>query len=402
MESVVGANGIAKETGFTKSLLIQYNGSDSGTRLTVQQALCKWYILFNHRTNLPGTDDILFSELPKENLLSSLQTDIELIPSVLMDEFISNSLIQDKDQYIRIVQALLINLSDCLISREDEFENVCNEIENILQFIQNFFYQQFDLDSRLTQFYLYQFCKCSKLKLQYWQIKLNDSPLIDALRECLAEKFIVPENNITYRKISYLKYILQEIESATSVISEKYVREVFMYNNFNSDCFINYEIELIQTELRKFQTNQEAILFLQSEQGRIVKLKMKSGISFDNQQASTKKQLSDWITEEIKQLELKNRKAADKDLLIDPESKIQTSLSVAKLAVLIRVMVVDKIIINKSVAPMLRTITKLFTTLQKDEISFGSLETKYHAPDKTTLNTMKEMLQKWVAILSKL
>jgi hypothetical protein len=173
-------------------------------------------------------------------------------------------------------------------------------------------------------------------------------------------------------------------------------------NNFNPDCFINYEIELIQTAVRSFQTNQEAISFLHSEQGRSTKLKIKSGTFFDNQQPSIKKQLSDWVAEEIRQLELKNRKAADKDLVLDPESKVQTSLSVAKLAVLIRLMLVDKIIINKSVAPMLRTVTKLFTTLQKDEISFGSLETKYHAPDKTTLNTMKEMMRKWVGILGKL
>jgi hypothetical protein len=402
MESAAKSNGIAKERSFTKSLLIQYNGIDCGTRITVQQALCKWYTLFNVEANYKSANDWIFPELPQEDLLNSLQTDIELVPSVLMDEFISNSLIQDKQQYIRLVQALLINLSDCLYLKQDEFGSVCNQIEATLQFIQNFFYQQFDLDGWLTQFSLCQFCKCSKLKLEYWQIKLNDSLLIDALKECLSDKYISPENNITYRKISYLNYLLKEIESATSVISENYVREVFIYNNFNSDCFINYEIELIQTEVRKFTTNLDAISFLLSEEGRIGKLKMKSGISFDNQQPSIKKQLSDWITEERKQLKFKDRKAADKDLLLDPESKVQTSLSVAKLAVLIRLMVVDKVIINKSVAPMLRTVTKLFTTLQKDEISFGSLETKYHAPDKSTLNTMKEMMQKWVGILGKL
>jgi hypothetical protein len=402
MESAAKLNGIAKEMRFTKSLLIQYNGSDSGSRITVQQALCKWYTLFNQEANYKDGNDWIFPELPQEDLIKSLQTDIELVPSVLMDEFISITPIQDKQQYIHLVQALLINLSDCLFVKQDEFDHLCNLIENTLQFIQNFFYQQFDLDSRLTQFILSQFCKCSKLKLEYWQIKLNHSPLIDALKECLAEKFISPENIITYRKINYLKYLLQEIESATTVISENYIRDIFIYNNFNSDCFINYEIELIQTEFQKFQTYQEVISFLQSEQGRIAKLKMKSGTYYNNQHPSVKKQLSDWITEEIKQLEIKNRKATDKDLLLDPESKIQTSLSVAKLAVLIRLMVVDKIIINKSVAPMLRTITKLFTTLQKDEISFGSLETKYHAPDKTTLNMMKEMMQKWAVILGKL
>lgn len=402
MESAVKANGIARETGFSKPLLIQNNGAHSGIRITVQQALCKWYNLFNQQEHLKKATDWLFPEISQEDLLNSLQTDIELVPSVLMDEFISNTIIQDKEQYIRLVQALLINLSDCLLLLEDSYESVCSHIENTLQFIGNFFYQQFDTDSRVTKFCLYQFCDCSTLKLDYWQMKVNNSLLIDIFKECLADKFISPENNITYRKINYLKYLLQEIESAATVMSENYMRELFIYNNFNSDCFINYEIELLRTETAKLQTNQEVILFLQSELRRVSRLKIKSDMSFDYKQPSLKKQLSDWITEEIKQMELKNRKASDKDLVLDPESKIQTSLSVAKLAVLIRLLVIDKIIINKSVAPMLRTVTKLFTTLQKDEISFGSMETKYHAPDKATLNTMKDMLGKWVTILGRL
>lgn len=403
MESAVKANGIAKETGFSKSLLLQDNGGAySGTRITVQQALCKWYNLFNNEANYKKNNDWIFPEFPKEGLINSLQTDIELIPSVLMDEFISNSLIQDKEQYIRLAQALLINLSDCLYLKQDEYGSVCNQIENTLLFIQNFFYQHFDMDSRLTKYYFQQFLECSKLKLEYWAIKLNHTTLLVALEECLADKFVTLENVITYRKINYLKYLLREIELATTVISENYVRELFIYNNFNSECFINYEIELIQTGIDNFQSNKEAILFLNSEQIKLSQLKLKAGTSFDIQQPSVKKQLLDWVVEKIRQLEANDRNASDKGLLLAPESKIQTSLSVAKLAVLIRLLVVDKIIINKSVAPMLRTITKLFTTLQKDEISFGSLETKYHAPDKTTLKTMMEMLGKWVNILGKL
>jgi hypothetical protein len=402
MESVLTANGIAKEMVVTKSLLIENIETPSGVKTTVHQALCKWYNLLRQKEYLKKTNNWLFPEILEEDLLNSLQTDIELVPSMLMDEFISNTIIQDKQQYIRLVQAILINISDCLFLRNDEHKTVCNNIETTLEFMANFFYQQFDNDSRATKFSLQQFCDCFKLKLEYWQIKVNGSPLIEALKECVADNFILPENNITYRKINYLKYLLQEIESATTIITETYVRELFIYNNFNSPCFINYEIELIKTTSNQLPTNQEVILFLQSGQNRIANLKTKSGISFDPQQPSLKKQLSDWVLEEIKQTELRNRKVNDKDLLLDPESKIQTSLSVAKLAVLIRLMVVDKIIINKSVAPMLRTVTKLFTTLQKDEISFGSMETKYHAPDKATLNTMQEIMGKWINILGKL
>jgi hypothetical protein len=51
---------------------------------------------------------------------------------------------------------------------------------------------------------------------------------------------------------------------------------------------------------------------------------------------------------------------------------------------------------------MLRVISKMVTTLQKDEISFGSLETKYHAPDKATITAVRDMLFKWINILGKL
>ena len=113
-------------------------------------------------------------------------------------------------------------------------------------------------------------------------------------------------------------------------------------------------------------------------------------------------QVSTWITEEIKYCEAGHFMQAANSSVTEPENKINTTLSVAKLGLLIRLLVVDKIIINRTVAPMLRTVAKTFSTLQREEISFGSLETKYHAPDKATIDVMKDMLHKWLHILSKL
>lgn len=400
MESVAASNGIAKSETFIGALLEQNSGLTVGLRLTVQQALGKWYSLINQ--NDFSSPSLLFDELPQQEFIYGLQTDIELLPSVLMDEMISSSLVYNKEQYLKLVQAQLVNLSDSLLSKDEPFSNICVQIESCLQFLQNFFYQYFDTDSRLPKYSIQQFCDCATLKLEYWKIRLNQSELIDALESCLHEQSSYFENNISYRKLDYLKFLFKEIESATTILTEDYVRQLFIYNNFNSACFINYEIELIKAKVSQSQTYTETISLLNTELSWIVQLKVKPVICFDANLPSVKKQLTDWITDEIKQAEIKNNKATDKDLLIDPESKIQTSLSVAKLAVLIRLLVADKIIINKSIAPMLRTVTKLFTTLQKDEISFGSLETKYHAPDKNTINMMKEMLQKWVGIVGKL
>ena len=159
---------------------------------------------------------------------------------------------------------------------------------------------------------------------------------------------------------------------------------------------------MLRTELQNIPRCADRVTFLQDMLVIAAQRKLKSGTSFDSNQPSVKRQLIEWINAEMKRLELIDKNATNSDFQINPENKIQTTLSVAKLAVLIRLLVVDKIIINPTIAPMLKTVSKLFTTLQKDDISFGSLETKYHAPDKATLNMMKEIMQKWVGILGKI
>ena len=60
--------------------------------------------------------------------------------------------------------------------------------------------------------------------------------------------------------------------------------------------------------------------------------------------------------------------------LNENEVKIRTSLSVAKLAVLLRLLVINKIIIVRTEAQMLRVAAKIFTTLEKDDIFLAALE----------------------------
>lgn len=401
MEKVMSANGQTGNLLPGKSLLSQSSDILPQGRLTVQQALSKWYSLLKNGMGPKELSESLFEGMEKEAMLKSLQTDLEMIPGLLMDELINNTAISDKGQYIRLVQALLINLSD-ILTESEMHEQLCTEAETVLQFMQNFLYQYFDFDFKVSVYYLKHLQNSISLKLEYWKIKLFQSPIIHVLQECINEKFAAPENYLTFRKVNYLKNIFRQIECSTTVITEVFIRELLINYNFNSTGFIDYETGFIKNKLNVENSIDENIALLKTEQFWIAQLKDRPGGGYELNQPTVKKQLADWVIEKIRNEELTNLKRKDKDLQIDPESKIQTSLSVAKLAVLIRLLVADKIIINKSVAPMLRTIAKLFTTLQKDDISFGSMETKYHAPDKATLNIMKEMLQKWVVIVGKL
>lgn len=402
MKSAAKANGISNEITRSEPLLRENSESLNGSKITVQQALCKWYHLLNGKINVYPVSGSIFTGVSENQLLQSLQTDLEIAPSLLMEEFISHPAIFNKEQYIRLVQALLVNISNILFEKQNDCNAACISLQTVLNFIQNFFYQYFDLDGSLPKFNALQLHEVMNCKFKNLYSQITQPKLLNVLQECILDKITATENTISYRQVNYLHHLIQQFENVSLVNSENYTQEICVYNNFNAAGFTDYEIELIKIRLDEIDTYDEAISFLQAEQIRIARLKIKSGIFFSPHNPTVKKQLLDWVTEEIKQHELKNKKANDKDLLIDTESKIQTSLSVARLAVLIRLLVVDKIIINRTVAPMLKTVSKLFTTLQKDEISFGSLETKYHAPDKSTLNVMKEMLHKWLTILGKL
>ena len=96
MKSVVKANGIAKSFDITQSLLLQDDSSFSGPKLSIQQALGKWYFILSNGMDSAARNSQVFPELLERDLLISLQTDVEYVPSLLMEEFIGNSFVFDK------------------------------------------------------------------------------------------------------------------------------------------------------------------------------------------------------------------------------------------------------------------------------------------------------------------
>lgn len=370
--------------------------------ITVQQRLYRWYYLITNATHNPGVSSTLFPEKSPLQILQNFEEDLKLIPELLLEEMTNNNATIDKVQYIRLVQALLVNISDELYKHPENTELSNLEIEQALVFIQNFFYQSFDKNYRLPMYLLNRQQTHIGLKLEYWKIRFGENKLFDILSECISEKAISNDNVLTFQQKEYTASLLGQIELMNTLITEEALRELLIFLNFNSQLFVEFEIEKMSNTVQGFTTIEDSLSFFQEELAAVAKFKTKAGCFFEPHLPSVKQQLAAWISQEIKNYETIKNNIGGNEFVIELESKIQTSFSVAKLAVLIRLLVADKIIINKSVAPMLRTVARLFTTLQKDEISFGSLETKYHAPDKNTINIVKEMLQKWVALTGRL
>jgi hypothetical protein len=162
------------------------------------------------------------------------------------------------------------------------------------------------------------------------------------------------------------------------IYARKKAFEFFPFWLFGS----NLKIVAICSQLHSIK---EKIALLSYELKKVNQFLSTSKNAFLQHLPSVKEQVENWIIEEIRFLEKGTLPIEYANSLSEHDNKIHTSLSVAKLAVIIRLLVVDKIIINRTIAPMLRIVGKTFSTLQKDDISVGSLETKYHAPDKALL-----------------
>ena len=379
--------------------------------------LDKWNTIINARLNPLNTNDDLLEAEAVQMVIDESEEDQQIIRSMLIEDLIEKPNVMDKEQYVKLNQTLLIRILDKLFAYSQNkplnenilllYNTIGQHLQGTLDFVEDFFNNYFDFNEKVPEPYI-SIAK-ENIKQQVKQLKhivskqeSSDSFLTDILLDSIQHLLGAESIVITYTRLSYHKMLLNELLSQKVMQSTQGIKEVLYYINYNEENFITYEYEWLKQITEELSTNQEKIAALRFEQKKINQLSLKPNCCYNPNMPSLKDQVNGWINEEVKFLVNIQLPEKVRNNLNENEDKIHTSLSVAKLAVLLRLLVIDKIIINRTVAPMLRVAAKIFTTLQTDDISFGSIETKYHAPDKATINAVKDMLFKWINILGKL
>jgi len=379
--------------------------------------LDKWNTMFNDKLNPLNTNDDLLTTEAAQLVINESEEDQQTIRSMLIEDLIEKPNVMDKEQYVKVNQTLLIRILDNLFAYSQIkplnenvlllYNTISQHLQSTLDFVEDFFNNYFDHNEKVPESYI-SIAK-ENIKKQVKQLKhtvskqeSNDPFLtnivLDSIQHFLGAESIV----ITYSQLSYHETLLNELLSQKVMQSTQSIKEALYYVNYNEENFITYQFEWLKELTNELQANREKVVSLRFEQKNINQLPLKPGCCYNPNMPSLRNQINGWIDEEVKFLENIQLPEKGTNKLNENEDKIHTSLSVAKLAVLLRLLVVDKIIINRTVAPMLRVAAKIFTTLQTDDISFGSLETKYHAPDKATINAVRDLLFKWINILGKL
>ena len=324
--------------------------------------------------------------------------------------------VQDKRELTSITQSIITRLLDqVFVVEQKQTEETCLEsiklvsehVKEVFEFIREYFSSYFDYTQRVPGYLLVQFKESLKTSAESLkQLVVNNGIEMEEIGVVVAEiiEHTIGEKSAinTYRQINYYKDLFHQFLSGDGTINSSFIRHAFYKLNYNSETFIINEYERLNKACSQLYSIKEKIAFLSYELKKVNQVFCTPRNSYQPFLPSVKEQVGNWIVEEIRFLEKGTLPVEYTNTLSEPDSKIHTSLSVAKLAVIIRLLVVDKIIINRTVAPMLRIVGRTFSTLQKDDISIGSLETKYHAPDKTTINAVRDMLFKWINILGKL
>jgi len=378
--------------------------------------LNKWETLIYSTISPFQVNVDLLSEECIQLLIEQSDKEQEHVRNSMIEWLVDKTKIRDKQQFVQLNQAILIRLLDKLDSYKKEtyksaiqnlYEAISEHLENTLNFIEDFFSNHFDRNERVPATYLNisleELCK----KLEQLKEILTDN---DSVGNNLSIIIITNFNkfcyqhaqSVTYNELIYQKDLMDELLTDETLKCEQSIKEVLFYFNFNDADYISYLYKSLSALIESLEIKQEKISVLRFEQKTINQLITKLNVQLSPYMPSLKEQVNQWIEEEIKFLETGPQEIISAKTVREQDEKLHLSLSVAKIALLLRLMIIDKIITNRVVAHVLRIIVKTVTTLQRENISFGSLETKYHNPDRGTINAVKDMLFRWINILSKL
>ncbi len=378
--------------------------------------LTKWENLIYSKINPFQVNVNSLSDECIQLLIEQSDKEQEEVRNAMVEWLVDKPKIRDKQQFVQLNQALLIRLLDKLYSYKQEkanehitnlYEAISKHLENTLNFIEDFFGNYFDRSERVPAGYLKFSLEelCEKLE-QLSAILSEDGSVDQNLSKLLTNNFnkfcYQHSQNVTYNDLIYQKDLMDELLTDETLKSEQSIKEVLFYFNFNDADYISYLYKNLSWLTESLDTKQEKISVLRFEQKTINQLTTKLNVQLSAYMPSLKQQLSQWIEEEIKFLERGPQEIILSKQESEQDEKLHLSLSVAKIALLLRLMIIDKVITNRIVAQVLRIMVKTVTTLHKENISFGSLETKYHNPDRGTISAVKDMLFRWINILGKL
>jgi hypothetical protein len=344
----------------------------------------------------------------------TIKTEIDRIKQTFIQEVFSFEDERHLERYIQYHQQALIQLMDrsaLLLPNAKEgdkyfYSSFNNAFEELLEFIERHFTKYFDQDARAPQGYVVRSRKDAKANIRKLQkslaLKHADEKLIDLMLHALV-KIIDGRSakSITYRKIMYSKEIQKELfllierQLAGAELNEE-LRQIIYYLNYNSTRVLTYHAHYFTSLLDNAEFRTEKIEKLSFELKKVTQAQVKPGISYHQDAPSLKSQLIDYLTVELEYQERLQKLSSNSS---DPPStnfmdgfKLKFDASVSQLAYLMKVFLETRLIANNNISQLMAFIVRFVVTRKSENISIGSLRSKFYNTESGTKESVRNML----------
>jgi hypothetical protein len=349
-----------------------------------------------------------------------LKTEIDKVGDALNAAGISDVGGKCGEQYFRQHQIILTELSDKAFQYQQQlgtensdciledcsiyhlYDEIIEKLEQLLAYIEKIFPKYFDSSLKITD------AKKKSLQPEISSgLKLLEKELrhlyvpedLIAIAGTPFREFCKTGKLVTYRELPYLKVYRKEFaffiaNVKTSNGTEQFC-EFLVSLNFNDFRFYNYLVIDIKEKTNSSHPLPEQLKNLYYHLKLLNQLPVIPGLAFRRELPPIKKQVATWISEELlyqdKQKELMVL-ADEKQEEQSNEEKIQTTLSVAHLSLVVKLLLESKMISNKNPSELMRLVARNFKTDRNDDISENSIRNKYYTVESGTLTSMREAM----------
>ncbi len=325
----------------------------------------------------------------------------------------------DLASYYRKHQAILIQLADVFyrylqtgepesiysLTNEVSILNFYKEIlripEDLVDFIEKSFPEYFDHNLSVPEAKRWMMAPEIKRNLKGIQKELEKLELESELIKIAChpiEDYFLPGEVISYHVLCYLQELQRELISFTKKKDKANINEemcrLLLHLNFNSIRFLNYYILQLQEKAKDYHTLPDLLTFHSLKLKIINQLQVKAGLIYKPGLPPIREQIASWICEELYYLEKQEHMsyvlAGQKQEVPANEKKVHTSLSVAHLALAVKLLIESKIITNNNSSELLRMVAKNFRTDRQEVISEDSLKNKLYSFESSTVNKLKD------------
>jgi hypothetical protein len=317
---------------------------------------------------------------------------------------------EDLVKYVHLHQVSLSNISNMVLKYLDHeicsnherfigfYNEICNLLESILIFSVEFRKTEFNFDMLKTAYSLDKDKAIFKQHLSILSSLYNlpgaEKPLINLALQPIKE-FTENVKRITYRELGQLEELTMELHELLRIDEQQdfnyEMHSILLQLNFNFPRYPLYCCYRLDEKLSLLTTQEERIERINWYVGMLQQIEHRPGFQFMKGVPPATQQILTSINNTYQYL---LKATVNMSLPMEKPEKIKLTISVAVLALFIKILIKAGIISNANNAEVLRIIVESFSTPKSEHLSFESLKGKYNKTPFAAYRAIRELFSK--------